>query len=58
MQVSPELESDRARKRAERFGVQHPELEEEKTRKRKERFGVEDPAAKLQVRMYRVGHNH
>jgi len=48
-QASPELESERARKRAERFGINHPDIEAEKSRKRKERFGVEDPEAKMQV---------
>ena len=49
LQTTPEMEQERAKQRAQRFGVSTPELEEEKTRKRKERFGTEEPEAKLKV---------
>ena len=49
---------DKAKLRAERFGVTHPELEKEKAIKRAERFGVVVPEAedaKKQKRAERFG---
>ena len=50
LQVHPELEKDKQRKRAERFGTFHPEVEEDKKRNRNERFGVVDEETKLAMR--------
>ena len=51
-------EAEKAKLRAERFGVPHPELEKEKALKRAERFGVVAPEleeAKKQKRAERFG---
>lgn len=40
-QSHPELEKEKALKRAERFGTYHPDIEEEKKQQRAARFGIE-----------------
>ncbi len=54
-QSHPDLEKEKARKRAERFGITTEEMEEERKRQRAERFGIEDPEAKLAQRIARFG---
>lgn len=49
---------EKAKQRAERFGIAHPEIDKEKKLKRAERFGVEVPEledAKKQKRAERFG---
>ena len=52
-QVHPEVESEKAIKRAERFGLSHPALEEQKRRERAERFGIVPEEVKLDARKER-----